>query len=393
MDIFRVTSEDFGEETEEPPHSGKRWTVGVIANVKGKCLLPAGAPEDAEAEFDHESTVNAIQAAIESDGHRAVFLPADATLPTRIQELQPDICFNISEGMGPDGREAQVPGLLELLHIPYTASRIVANAVSLNKAMTKQVWRAHNLPTARFQEFTDACAPIDAELCYPLFVKPAREGTGMGVDDSSLVNNETELRRRVEWMLTVYNQPALVEEYLPGREFTVGVLGRPDAALYGRFPQMYAADGFMRLPILEVDLSRSVTPTSYGHLVKTIPLGAEGAADCVCPARNVSPELVAELQGLAIRAHQAITALDVSRVDFRLDAEGHPHLIEINTLPGLTPGYSDLWMIADAAGLPYRDLILEILYLGASRYGLMNEKISRRSLPAFQREKLRSIAA
>lgn len=360
-------------EAEEPPHSGRSWTVAVIANVKGKCVFPADAPEDADAEFDKESTVNAIRESIESDGHRTVFLPADETLPTQIQEIKPDICFNIAEGIGSDGREAQVPGLLEMLHIPYTASRVVANAVSLNKVMTKEVWRSHHLPTAKFQQFIDADEEIDPELKYPLFAKPACEGTGMGIDDSGVVYNEKQLRCRLAFLAQTYKQPILVEEYLPGREFTVGVLGRPGAVQYSSMPHRYEADGFIRLPVSEVDITRSTSPKTYSHAAKCMDLGEETGVLVTCPA-HIPDDLRDQMQTLAIRAHQAITALDVSRVDFRLDADGNPNILEINTLPGLTPDFSDLCMIANAAGLTYRDLILEILYLGASRYGLMKQE-------------------
>jgi D-alanine-D-alanine ligase len=364
-------------ETDEPPdaipHTARPWRVAVIANVRGKVAVTENGPEDAGAEFDKIETIQAIQRTIESDGHTTVFLTADTTLPEKLIEKNPDICFNISEGLGGDGREAQVPALLEMLHIPYTCSRVLANAVGLDKTMTKRIWRDIGLPTARFQEFASGDEDLDLSLRFPMFVKPAREGTGMGMDAKSIVHSPEELRRKVQWVVNTYHQPALVEEYLSGREFTVAVLGRQDAALYSTHPELYGDDGFHRFPVLEVDHAKSATPGVYGHHLKTLGFDDEGAARFLCPA-DVSRELLHELQDLAIKAHVALGAMDVSRVDIRLDRDGKPCLIEINTLPGLTPDFSDLCVIANADGLGYRTLILEILNLAASRFGMLPKR-------------------
>ncbi len=352
------------------PRPERSWRVAVIANLKGETPLPIDAPADAGAEFDRRETIQAIQAAIESDGHTTTFLPADTTLPFSLRDFNPDICFNISEGIYGDGREAQVPALLELFRIPYTASRVVANGVALDKTMTKRIWREMGLPTANYQEFVFGDEPLNCEMRFPMFVKPAREGTGMGMDSEAVCYNEGQLRRRVRWVIDNYRQPALVEEYLPGREFTVAVLGRKDAARYSRHPEWYGQDGFHRFPVLEVDSRDSVTPGIYGHKAKTLHEGETGVPGFLCPAA-VDAYLFDQLQSLAIAAHQALGSCDVSRVDIRLDADGQPRLLEINTLPGLTPDFSDLCVIANAEDISYRDLILEILYLAASRYGML----------------------
>ncbi|NPV56777.1 MAG: hypothetical protein HPY76_08945 [Anaerolineae bacterium] len=352
------------------PHPSRPWRVAVIANLKGESALPNEGPEDAGAEFDKRETIQSIQDAIETDGHSTVFLPANASLPEALAELCPDICFNIAEGLGGDAREAQVPALLELMHIPYTGSRITANAIGLDKTLTKRVWQQVGLPTGGFQEFASMDEALDAKLVFPLFVKPAREGTGMGMGAESIVRDEDELRRRVDWVLQKYRQPALVEEYLTGREFTVAVLGRKAAFPYSRLPHRYDRDGFFRMPVLEVDSQVSPTPGVYGHLAKTLHPGDDGYPNFLCPA-PIEPQLARQLQDLAIQAHRAIGALDVSRVDLRMGADQQPKLLEINTLPGLTPGFSDLCVISEAADISYEALILEILYLGASRYGLV----------------------
>jgi D-alanine-D-alanine ligase len=395
MDLKHFLEEE-EQEAEKPPSNRPRparpWRVAVIANVKGETALPIDAPPDAGAEFDRRETIQSIQDAIESDGHTTRFLSADHTLLDTVREYRPDICFNIAEGIVGDGREAQVPALLEMLRVPYTASRVLANAVGLDKTMTKRIWRDHGIPTAPFQEFISGHEPIDPALEYPLFVKPAREGTGMGMDEGSIVRDAHELRERVLWVVRKYHQPALVEAFLPGREFTVGVLGRGDALHWARRPELYQADGFHRFPMLEVDNHNTVTPGVYGYQAKTLHPGDEGVPTFICPA-PVEPVLAEELSLLAIRAHQAVGALDVSRVDVRLDAEGQLHLLEINTLPGLTPGFSDLCVLAAGQGLSYTDLILEVLYLGASRFGLLHETSGQAVATAVARRNSHAVPA
>jgi D-alanine-D-alanine ligase len=362
-------------EDKPPSRRLKRyWKIAVLANIKDESRpKPEGVPPDAFADFDHIETIGAIRAALETDGHQTVFIQADRDLPYALRDEKPDICFNIAEGLGGEAREAQVPALLELLQIPYTGSRVLANGISLDKTLTKRIWRDRRLPVAPFQEFNFGDEPLRSDLEFPLFVKPAREGTGMGVDMNAIVNNEQELRERVAYIINTYQQPALVETFLPGREFTVGVMGRVDAKLYSRQPEWYEKDGFHRFPVLELDSTRSVTPMVYSQAAKSKEVGEEGAPGYFCPA-ILEPELEKKLKYFALRAHQLLGALDVSRTDVRLDKDGNPRLMEINTLPGLTPDYSDLCLQSKAEGIRYEDLILEILYLGASRWGMLEPR-------------------
>lgn len=350
---------------------GPAWLVAVVANLKDESAeLDKDAPPDAGAEFDLLETVHSIQRAIESAGHRSIFVNANASLPATVKQASPDICFNIAEGLRGEGREAHVPAILEMFGIPFTASGVVANALSLDKTLTKRLWRDAGLPVVPFQEFGEGNEPLRQGLKFPLFVKPAREGTGMGVDLNAVVNDEPQLRERVAYVIQTYRQPALVETFLPGREFTVGLLGRRDVAATTRRPHLYNPDGFHRFPILEIESQQSVTPGVYGYNAKSKDLTENGAPGYFCPA-DLDPKIAERLNRLALRAHRAIGAKDVSRVDFRLDGEGNPYLLEINTLPGLNPAVSDLCIMARAEGLPYEDLILEILDLAAARYGLV----------------------
>jgi D-alanine-D-alanine ligase len=375
------------KENDKPPGPAPRpahpLRVAVLANIKerGKSL-PADVPPDTGADYDYIETIDQIRAAIETDGHQTIFIQADRDLPFALREAKPDICFNIAEGLGGDAREAQVPALLEMLKIPYTGSRVLTNAISLDKTLTKRIWRDRRLPVAPFQEFTFGDEPLRPEMHFPLFVKPAREGTGMGVDEKAIVNNEVELRERADYVIRLYHQPALVETFLPGREFTIGIMGRYDTVLYSRHPEWYEKDGFLRLPILELDSSRSITPGIYGLEAKAQSVGSDGAPGYLCPA-PVDPELTRKLHRLAWRAHIVLGALDISRTDIRLDCDGQPRLLEINTLPGLTPNYSDLCIQCNSQGISYEDLILEILYLGASRWNMLTP----RDVPLVQKKK------
>jgi D-alanine-D-alanine ligase len=362
------------EDPSQPRRMKRYWKVAVLANIKDETRpKPDGVPPDAFADFDHIETIDSIRTALETDGHQTVFIQADADLPYALKEAKPDICFNIAEGLGGDAREAQVPALLEMLRIPYTGSRVLTNGISLDKTLTKRIWRDRRLPVAPFQEFYSGDDPLRPELKFPLFVKPAREGTGMGVDMKAVVKNDKEMRERISYIVNTYQQPALVETFLPGREFTVGIMGRADAKRYSRHPEWYEKDGFHRFPVLELDSSRSVTPNIYSQAAKSKDVGEQGAPGYVCPA-DIDPELDKKLKHFALRAHFLLNALDVSRTDIRLDDEGNPRLLEINTLPGLTRNYSDLCLQSAAEGIRYEDLILEILYLGASRWGMIEAR-------------------
>jgi len=350
------------------------WRIALVANLKDGFDWGPDAPPDAGAEFDKPSTIESLARALEADGHWVHVCSGDNTLPEVLLSLRPHICFNIAEGVGGDGREAQTPALCELLGIPYTASRVVANALSLDKTRTKRIWRDLGLPTAGFQEFASASDPLDPRLTFPLFVKPAREGTGMGVDTAAIVGNEDELRQRVDWITSTYQQPALVEAVLPGREFTVGFIGNRGDPSRRRRPWLYDERGYHVFPVMEIDSDISSTPGIYGHDAKSYDIGVTGAPDYVCPAR-IPERLRARLVDLGLRAAEAIGACDVSRIDFRLGSDGRPHLMEINTLPGLNPQLSDLCIMAASEGMVYDDLISEILYLAAERYGLPFDRL------------------
>lgn len=343
-----------------------RWRVGLVCNTKANTPKSAEGPADSLAEFDSLETVEALKGAIEAAGHQVTFLEANEGFLDEVREVAPDICFNIAEGLRGDSRESQIPAVLEMLGIPYSGARVIGHAISLDKAATKRMWRDNGLPTASFQVFLDPGEAIAPELEYPLFVKPLREGTGMGINKLSIVRDEAGLRRQLRWVIQTYRQPALVETFLPGREFTVGVIG--NLLLPGDQPRndLYDERGFHVFPVLEIDSNIGAGDGTYNVDAKSFVPGEEGAPLYHCPA-DIPVELESRLKELAIAGFLAVGGLDLSRVDFRLGADGKPYLMEINTLPGLNPIVSDMCIMAAAEGLPYERLIQEVLELAAER--------------------------
>jgi D-alanine-D-alanine ligase len=348
--------------------------IALLANLKKNAPTWPGMSPDRWDDLDTEETIGAIMRALEAGGHRATFLEGNLTLVDELPRVKPDLCFNICEGHFGDGREAQVPAILEMLRLPYTGSQVLTLALALDKPMTKRVLYYHGLPTPAFQVFERLDEALDPELKFPLFVKPSREGTGMGVSAESIVHDEAQLRAQLNRLFERYDQPVLVERFIQGREVTVGLVGNLRSPVAWRVPQDEDAPRITRglyfFPPLEVDMSRYPQEEAgiYTSRMKT-ELAHE--FHYLCPA-PLDQELVEELNWLAAAVFRVTGSLDVARVDFRLDAgEGNmPYILEINPLPGLNPGYSDLCVEAEAGGWTYEQLINTIVDLAAERYGL-----------------------
>jgi D-alanine-D-alanine ligase len=362
-----------------------RLKVALLANLKKNAPKFPGMAEDHWADLDSESTANAIVEAVKAGGHECVFHEGNAELYDKFRDNRPDICFNICEGHFGDGREAQVPAILEMLRIPYTGSRLSALALALDKSMTKRVMMWHDLPTPAFQTFESPDEPLDDDMRFPMFVKPAREGTGMGVSVKSIVNNEKELREQLVETIGKYKQTALVERFIAGREVTLGLVGNIPGVVSRRLPSRYyssaqrdvaqmgltalRAGGLTFLPPLEVNLAPyKESDGVYSNRLKSeIPEQLE----YLCPA-PLDPKQLQELNWLTAAVFRVIGCYDVSRVDFRLDEHDNhkPYILEINPLPGLTPGISDLVMEAGAIGIGHTELVNLILEAAIIRHGL-----------------------
>ncbi|HEU4383708.1 MAG TPA: ATP-grasp domain-containing protein [Anaeromyxobacteraceae bacterium] len=331
------------------PRRAERLKVGFTFNVKRVTPDLAGE-QDEEAEYDPPETLQAIREAIASYGHEVVDLEASSDLPLQLASTPVDVVFNIAEGFRGRSRESQVPALLELLDIPYTGSDPAALNVSLDKALAKRMVKTHGVLTPDYLVMNTGRERLPRELFFPLIAKPVAEGTSKGVTPRSVVRDEAELRQVARELIQKYRQPALVEQYVSGREFTVGLLGE-------RRPRV--------LPPMEVEFLDPSDPTPvYSFEMKQ---QASEKIRYQVPARLAARELE-RLERAARECFAALGCRDVARLDFRMDAEGRVFFIESNPLPGLTPGWSDLVLIAQAAGIDYRALIGEILSFAIRRH-------------------------
>jgi D-alanine-D-alanine ligase len=345
--------------------------VGLLANIKPSDVdlwnrNANGLPDDTYAEWDTFETIDAVRIALAS--HPDVECEIVEALPEvalpRLMVRKYDIIFNIAEGLRGDAREAQFPAVLEMLGIPYTGSGPWTLATALDKARTKETLAYHGVPVARFITTSDRGASLsgllpDAE--YPVVVKPIGEGSSKGVKNSSFVNNESELRREIGRVAEEYGQPAIVEEFLPGREFTVAVLGN------GAKTRV--------LPIVEINIGELPPDANgiYSYEVKWVYDTRETPLDIFsCPA-DISTALTKEIEDLVLAAYRALDCKDWSRIDVRLDKSEKPNIIEVNPLPGILPNPEDnscFPKAARTAGISYNEMMLAVLRAGCERYGL-----------------------
>lgn len=333
-----------------PRKKSPQVRVGFTYNMK---RVDSKAGDDAEAEYDPPETISAISDAIASYGHAVVHLEATSDLPRVLGEADIDLVFNIAEGLVGRNREAQVPALCELLGIPYTGSDSATLAIALDKALTKKVLRQHDILTPEFQLFDTGRERMSPSLRFPVIVKPNAEGSSKGIAGTSVVDEEAGMRAAVKALIEKYRQPALVEEYIPGREFTVGLLG-------DRRPRVLPP---MEICFKDVTVERPV----YDFQVKQ---EWEKHVEYKCPA-PLTPTELRLIERAARETFSALDCRDVARVDLRMNPQGQVYVLEVNPLPGLTPDYSDLVLISKAAGIDYKTLIGEILAGGLKR---MREK-------------------
>jgi D-alanine-D-alanine ligase len=317
--------------------------VGFTYNVK------RGGDGDDQAEWDPPETIIAIANALARQGHIVVHLEATPDLPRVLAEADVDLIFNIAEGVEGRNREAQVPALCELLGIPYTGSDSATLAIALDKALGKKVLLQHDILTPKFQVMESHRERLSPDMRFPLIVKPNAEGSSKGIGSTSVVDNEEELRDKVKELIERYRQPALVEEYIAGREFTVGLLG-------DKRPRVLPP---MEIKFKQADETRPV----YDYGVKQ---EWEKYVYYECPAKLTESEQKA-MEKIARATFWALDCRDVARVDMRMDADGRIYVLEVNPLPGLTPDYSDLVLIAKACGMEYDQLIAEIMTGGLRR--------------------------
>ncbi len=332
-----------------PPRKTGPLKVGFTFNVK-RLKPEVDGTRDDEAEYDSPKTLQAVREAIAAAGHEVVDLEATQDLPTLLASAQVDLVFNMAEGIKGRNRESQVPALLELLDIPYSGSDPAALSIALDKALAKKIVRGHGILTPNFIQLVTGKERLPRDLRYPVIVKPNAEGSSKGVHATSVVENEAELRETASKMIAKYDQPALVEEYIGGREFTVGLLGERRPKVLPPMEVVFL-DQAQKRPVYSFEFKQDWS-TKIRYDV---------------PAR-LEPQQLKALERAARECFIALGCRDVARVDFRMDDHGKIYFLECNPLPGLTPGWSDLVLIAKAAGIEYNALISEILSCAIRRY-------------------------
>lgn len=325
--------------------------IGFTYDLRSE-YLALGFKEEEAAEFDSDITVDSIEKIIRESGHIPDRIGHARSLCRRLAAGERwDLVFNIAEGLHGRSREAQVPCLLEIYDIPYTFSDPLVCAVTLDKAVAKRIVQASHLNTPGFHVVRSEADLAGVNLPYPLFAKPIAEGTGKGIDKTSCVQSSAQLREVCLTLLARYGQPVLVEEFLPGREFTVGILGTGTQAKV--------------LGTLEVSIRKHAETTIYTFEVKE---KCDDLVDYSRPPRTPETEAV---ERLALDAYRALELRDGGRVDIRMDRNGRPAFMEVNPLPGLNPVHSDLPMIATQEGMSYAQLIGFILNSALARAGLL----------------------
>jgi D-alanine-D-alanine ligase len=344
-------------------------------------------PLDWTAELDSAQTIETLRQAIASHGHEVVLIEADVEAYEKLRKSSVDLVFNIAEGTHGEDRESQIPAMLEMLGLPYTGSGPLALALCLHKGKAKEILSGHGIPTPPFR--VAACpADLDDFNCpFPLIVKLLHEGSSMGLSYGAVVDTEQDLARRVEYVTQAYQQPAIVEQFINGREFTVPVLGNPPYALpvievlfSGPRPiTLFQPDDPIILQFAQAHGHRIAEPLAYRLSAdrERVWIRTEGSGEfdipvslttSTCPA-DIPAELATALQKTAIRAFQALECRDWGRIDMRVGADGIPQVLELNPIAGIDPTY---WLprSAAAAGMDYAALIGAIIQAACDRYGL-----------------------
>ena len=349
------------DESADPPSQSVDEAVLTLQGSRTTSRNVQASPaDDFYAEWDTLETITAVKKALQ-ERHNVTLIEANDRAFRKFQELRPDIVFNIAEGLNGSSRESQIPTMLEMLTIPYTGSDPLTLAACLDKSRTKEILSYHRIPNPPFVVLDDVRRLECFKLSLPAVVKPLHEGSSKGIYSASVVNSMEELAEQVARVLEVYGQPALVEQYLPGREFTVALLGN--------------GDDLTVLPIVEMRfecLPEGVKPI-YSYEAKWIWDQSTNPLDIFeCPAK-LDGVLQKNIEDICRRAYKVLRCRDWCRIDVRLDASGEPNILELNPLPGILPNVEDNSCFPKAAramGTNYKELINLVLDIAMKRYGL-----------------------
>lgn len=334
--------------------------IGLTYDLRSE-YLAMGYSEEETAEFDRDDTIVAIETALQALGHETERIGNAKTLIRRlVNNDRWDLVFNIAEGLSGFSREAQVPAILDLYEIPYTFSDPLIMSLTLHKGMTKQVIRECGFATPDFKVVEYAADAADVKMTPPYFVKPVAEGTGKGISEKSIVRKREDLAAACDELLNQYQQPVLVEQYLSGREFTVGIVGTgPDAEVLGTLEVILLADA-------EKGVYSYVNKEKCEELVEYRLVSSDGDL------------AVKKTEALALGCWRALGCRDGGRIDIRCDEAGKPYFLEVNPLAGLHPEHSDLPILCNHLAVPYLELIRRIVDSAAVR--VLSERRERNAL-------------
>ena len=319
--------------------------IGFTYDLRSKHQPDENSPADYYGEYESDETVAGITDALTTLGHEVTQIGNIISLVKFLAEgKRVDLVFNMAEGRHGRTRESQVPSLLEAYQIPYTFSDSLTLAICLDKGRAKEILKLAQIPTPAHQVFEPE-TDIETIIAYPLFLKPLYEGTSKGINEKSIIYTKDALFARTKWLWSEYRQPVLLEKYLPGREFTVGILGTgKDAHVLGMMEVLLNEGGKI-----------------YGFHEK------ENYTRLVSYQFDIESPLRDKLAKMALASWRTLECRDGGRVDIRLDDKGNPHVLELNTLPGLHLRDSDLTIIAHSVGMSFVELIDEILHHAMKR--------------------------
>jgi D-alanine-D-alanine ligase len=325
--------------------------VGLTYDLKTDYKFKEGDPLDANAEFDSLSTVDVIADAIAANGFKVKKIGNAANLLEKIDNLGVDIVFNISEGLSGRNRESQVPILLEMAGVPFVGADALTLGLTLDKVMAKKIFIAEGIPTPKFFEVNSTDGLINQDHCrFPLIVKPRFEGSSKGLTENSRVENADELKKQVDYIVATYKQPALVEEFISGQEFTVAIVGNEKPEI---------------MPVVQIKIDGKLKLNEKFYTFARI---TSDRLEYICPAK-ITSDLKKKLDEMSLKVYHAVECRDFGRVDFRVDQDGNPYVLEINPLPSLST--EDVFMlVAKNIGITYEQMVGRILNSALIRNGL-----------------------
>jgi len=321
-------------------------------------------PADFFAEGDSPETINAVMESLRNQGHDIIGIEGDDTAARKLEKNQPQLVFNITEGLWGDCRESYIPMICERLGLAYTGSEPLTLAICLNKARTKEILSFHYIANAPFQVYYPGQKISLNGFTFPGIIKPVAEGSSKGIFNDSVVDDAETAKQRIIEKLQHYNQPVLMEKFLTGQEFTLAIWGN--------------GENVEVLPIVAIDYAQ-LPPNArpiYSYEAKWIwDTPAQPLEIFHCPA-PIPVGLRKRIEDVAVRAYRMLQIRDWCRIDIRLDENQTPNILELNPLPGILPNPEDnscFPKAARTAGYNYSEMLNKVVTIAAKRCGIVDD--------------------